>query len=156
MSRSPRARVILDAALVERLESLAGAAMVRFPEAAYPLVNKLTAARFVPASRLPADRVTIGSSVTYRDEQSGREKRVCLAFPEHADINRGLISVLTPIGVALLGLAPGDQCRWETRSGERRSLSVLDVSPARDASPEPAAAHDQGPAGTNGINGSSS
>lgn len=129
MSRSPRAaRVILDATLVERLESLAGAAMQRFPEAAYPLVNKLAGARLVPAARLPAERVTIGSSVTYRDEHTGREQQVTLAFPEHADISRGVVSVLTPVGVALLGLAPGDRIRWETRAGEERALSVLSVA----------------------------
>jgi len=131
MSRSPRpVRFILDAALVERLESLAGAAMDRFPETAYPLVNKLARARLVPARRLPADRVTIGSTLTYRDELTGREQQVTLAFPEQADISRGIVSVLTPVGVALLGLAPGDRIRWETRAGEMRALSVLAV--ARD------------------------
>ncbi len=128
MSRPPRAaRPTLDAALVERLESLASAAMERFPEAAYPLVTKLTRARLVAASKLPQDCVTVGSSVTYQDEQTGRAQQVTLVFPERADISRGLVSVLTPIGVALLGLRPGNRVRWETRAGEERALSVLTV-----------------------------
>jgi len=131
MSQSTRAaRPTLDAALVERLESLAGAAMERFPEAAYPLVTKLSRARLVAASKLPMDCVTVGSSVTYQDELTGRALQVTLVFPEQADISRGLVSVLTPIGVALLGLRPGNRVRWETRAGEERALSVLAV--ARD------------------------
>lgn len=131
MARSPRpARVALDAALVERFESLASAAMERFPEAAYPLVTKLSRARLVVASRLPEDCVTIGSSVCYQDELTGRTQQVTLVLPERADISRGLVSVLTPIGVALLGLRPGNRVRWETRAGEERALSVLTV--ARD------------------------
>lgn len=131
MSQSTRAaRPTLDAALVERLESLAGAAMERFPEAAYPLVTKLSRARLIAASKLPMDCVTVGSSVTYQDELTGRALQVTLVFPEQADISRGLVSVLTPIGVALLGLRPGNRVRWETRAGEERALSVLAV--ARD------------------------
>ncbi|HHX90437.1 MAG TPA: nucleoside diphosphate kinase regulator [Paracoccus sp.] len=131
MSGSLRAsRAIIDAELVERLESLAAAAMERFPEAAYPLVTKLSRARLVPASRLPSERATIGSTVRYRDEQSGREQVVTLAYPESADISKGIVSVLTPVGVALLGAAPGDACRWETRAGDERSASVLSVEPA--------------------------
>ena len=131
MSQSTRAaRPTLDAALVERLESLAGAAMERFPEAAYPLVTKLSRARLVATSKLPMDCVTVGSSVTYQDELTGRALQVTLVFPEQADISRGLVSVLTPIGVALLGLRPGNRVCWETRAGEERALSVLAV--ARD------------------------
>lgn len=125
-----RNRPIVDAALVERLESLAGAAMDRFPEAAEPLVTKLSRARLVEAGKLPEDCVTVGSSVTYQDEQSGREQQVTLVFPETADISRGLVSVLTPIGVALLGVRPGVRVRYETRAGDERALSVLKV--ARD------------------------
>lgn len=53
MSRSPRRkRAVIDATLIERLDSLAGAAVARLPEAAYPLVNKLSAAKLVPPARL--------------------------------------------------------------------------------------------------------
>ena len=130
MSRSlRRARAVIDATLVERLETLAGAAVARFPEAAYPLVNKLTSAKLVPPARLPVDVVTIGSELSYRDVLTGRDHRVTLAWPEQADISRGIVSVLTPIGVALLGLSAGDRCRWTTRAGEVRALTVLEVAP---------------------------
>lgn len=132
MARSlRRARAVLDATLIERLESLAGAALARLPEVAYPLVNKLTSAKLVPPARLPADVVTIGSRLSYRDELTGRSQQVTLAWPEHADISRGIVSILTPVGVALLGLSAGDRFRWTTRAGEERALTVLTVSAER-------------------------
>jgi len=130
MSISPRrARTVIDAALLERLESLAGAAIVRFPEVAYPLVDKLTAAKLVNRSRLPPDVVTIGSDVLYRHQHSARNLRVTLSWPEQADISLGRISILTPVGVALLGLAAGDRFQWTTRAGVQRGLTVLHVAP---------------------------
>ncbi len=138
MSRSlRRARAVIDATLVDRLDSLAGAALARLPETAYPLVNKLSAAKLVPPARLPGDVVTIGSEVEYRDDLTGRALRVRLVWPEHADISRGCVSVLTPVGVALLGLSAGDRFRWIMRGGEERALTVLEVAPE---SPSPAEA----------------
>lgn len=129
MSQYPHpVRVTLDAGLVECLESLANAAMERFPEAAHPLVTKLSRARMVAASRLPDDCVTIDSNVSYQDERTGRTQQVTLVLPEQADISRGLVSVLTPIRVALLGLRPSNRVRWKTRAGEERALSVLTVA----------------------------
>lgn len=130
MSKPPRrVRAVIDATLVERLESLASAAAARFPGTADALVNKLSTARLTKSARQPADVVTIGSEVAYRDELTGRALRVRLVWPEHADISRGSVSVLTPIGVALLGLSPGQGIRWTTRAGEDRALTVLEVAP---------------------------
>ncbi|MCC5986067.1 MAG: nucleoside diphosphate kinase regulator [Pararhodobacter sp.] len=137
MSRSlRRARAVIDANLVPRLEALAEAAVARFPEVSDPLVTKLASAKLVSAARLPADVITIGSDVTYRDEVIGRAQRVILAWPEHADISRGIVSILTPVGVALLGLSSGDRFRWTTRAGERRALTVLEVAPMSAEAPK--------------------
>ena len=121
---SSRTRIILDAALVNRLEALAGAAIRRTPEAAYPLVHKLTSAKFVSGSRLPGNVVTIGSTVTYTDWLAGRKECRCLAWPEDARLSRGKLSILTPIGVALLGLSSGDTTRWCSESGQEGLLTV--------------------------------
>ena len=138
MSRTPRrARAVIDTTLVERLESLAAAALARFPEAADPLLDKLAAARLVPPARLPDDVVTIGSEVTYRDERTGRPQRVRLAWPEAADIGRGSVSVLTPVGAALLGLCPGDRSSWTTRAGIELGLTVLEVVPGGETAAGP-------------------
>lgn len=126
MSRSPRRpRAVIDAGLVGRLESLADAASARLPEVAQPLLSKLAAAKVVSAKPMPADVVTVGTALTYRDDATGREQEVTLAWPEDADISRGAISVLTPIGVALLGLPVGGSVQWITRTGQKRGLTVL-------------------------------
>lgn len=131
------ARTIIDATLVERLESLADAIIERLPEVGHSLVGKLTSARLLPPLRLPANIVTIGSDVLYREDRAARDVRVTLTWPEEADISRGKVSVLTPVGAALLGLSAGDHARWTNRAGDERSLTVLDVGqPA--AAPEKA------------------
>ena len=121
---SSRTRIILDAALVTRLEALAGAAIRRAPEAAYPLVHKLTSAKFVSGSRLPGNVVTIGSTVTYTDWLADRKECRCLAWPEDARLSRGKLSILTPIGVALLGLSSGDTTRWCSEGGQEGLLTI--------------------------------
>ena len=133
MSRSPsRLRAIIDADHVGRLESLADAASARLPEVAEPLLSKLAAARVVSAKQMH-DVVTVGTTLTYRDDISGREQDVTLAWPEDADISRGAVSVLTPIGVALLGLPVGGSVNWMTRTGHQRALTILRVGGALSA-----------------------
>ena len=92
------------------------------------LLGEIGRARIVPAAKLPQNVVAIGRAVTYRDESNGQEKTVTPVFPEDADIARGRISILTPIGVALIGLAEGASLHWDTRDGERRVLTVLHVA----------------------------
>lgn len=114
---------------VERLEALVEGATARMPALADRLLTELARARVVPASRLPADVVGIGSQVTWRDETTGQEQTIVLVWPEQADIGAGRASVLTPIGVALLGLRAGARFQWETRGGQQRQLTILDVTP---------------------------
>ena len=71
--------------------------------------------------------IALGRTVIYRDESTGQEKTVVPVVPEEADIGRGMISVMTPIGIALIGLSEGASFHWETRDGERRLLTVLKV-----------------------------
>ena len=76
---------------------------------------------------MPKTVVGIGSSVTYKDEASGQERRVTLVYPDEADIARQRISVMTPIGVALLGLSEGAAFYWDTRNDQRLMLTVTQV-----------------------------
>lgn len=130
-----RPKVTIPEDTLGRLEALAEGAFQRTPDLAERLLEELGRARIVPARKLPANVVTIGRAVTYRDELSGEEKTVTPVYPEEADISRGRISVLTPIGVALIGLAEGATLPWQTRSGETRNLTVVKVagSPADGA-----------------------
>ena len=123
-----RPRVIIGADSLERLEALAEGAIQRNPDLADRLLGEIGRARIVPAAKLPQSVVAIGRAVTYRDESTGQEKTVTPVYPEDADIARGRISILTPIGVALIGLAEGASLHWDTRDGERRVLTVLQVA----------------------------
>ena len=127
-----RPKVVIDTESMNRLEALADGAFRRNPALADRLLDELGRARIVPPSKLPSDVVAIGRAVTYRDESTGQEKTIVPVFPEEADIGRGRISILTPIGVALIGLAEGASLHWDTRDGERRILTVLRVA-AHDA-----------------------
>ncbi len=130
MARSLRPHVIISEDQIARLERLAEGLVGRNPELADRLMTELARARIAGPARLPADVVTIGSTVTYRDETSGRDQTITLVWPEDADIAAGRASVLTPIGVALLGLRAGARFEWETRKGELRELTVLAVGPS--------------------------
>ena len=129
--RSPRApKIVVNADDLAHIEALAEGAMQRNPALADRLLDELGRARIVAPAKMPANVVSIGSTVTYRDESTGLEKTVTLVFPEDADITRQRVSVMTPIGVALLGLAEGAAFHWDTRDNQRRMLSVTKVEQA--------------------------
>jgi regulator of nucleoside diphosphate kinase len=109
-----------------RLTSLALAAPGRDLDAADVLLNELDRAAVVADEEFPADVVGIGSTVSYQTE-SGHVRTVTLCYPGAADIERAMVSVLTPIGASLLGLSPGQQINWTGRDGNSHRLSVLEV-----------------------------
>jgi regulator of nucleoside diphosphate kinase len=138
MSKPRRPQFTIAQETVTRLEALVEGASAKAPALAEGLLEELARARILPAARVPADVAAIGSRVTWRDEATGRVQTAQLVWPEAADIEAGRASVLTPIGVALLGLKVGASFPWETRSGETRTLTVLAV----DHAARPATARD--------------
>lgn len=135
MARKPRPQVTIASETLDRLERLAEGMLARDPDLAGVLLDELTRARILPAAKIAADVAGIGSTITWRDEATGRDQTVTLAWPEDADIAAGRASVLTPIGVALLGLSAGARFTWETRMGETRELTVLSVTQPHPAAP---------------------
>ena len=122
-----RPRIVINADDLDHIEALAEGAMVRNPAPADRLLEELGRARIVPAAKMPETVIGIGSTATYRDETTGQEKTVTLVYPEDADIAQQRVSVMTPIGVALLGLAKGAAFYWDTRNDQRRTLTVIGV-----------------------------
>jgi regulator of nucleoside diphosphate kinase len=94
--------------------------------AADDLFYKLERVRIVSDDKLPSDVVRMGSLVTYRPDH-GEPREVTLVYPVAADISRGTISVLTPVGTALLGLHEGQSTTWRARDGREHSLRVESV-----------------------------
>ena len=124
--------IVIDAQHLPHLEALAHGATARDPELADQLYAEIDRARVVAGARMPADVVGIGNRVRYRDETTGREQTVSLVWPEASDITAGRVSVVTPIGVALLGLKQGARFDWRRRDGELRTLCVVEVLPASE------------------------
>jgi regulator of nucleoside diphosphate kinase len=121
--------IVLDAAWSDELERLAATAMRgAAAELGDRLMQELARATVLPSGEMPDDVVNIGSEVSFRDEATGRVQRVTIVLPQDADIARQRVSVLTPIGAALIGLKTGASIGWETREGEPRRLTVLEVS----------------------------
>ena len=77
---------------------------------------------------MPEDAINIGSEVTYRDETTGRSCTIRLALPHEADVPAGRISLLTPVGTALIGRREGAVVDCEFPVGRIRQLSLLRVA----------------------------
>ena len=120
-------RIVLTADDDERLSQLVGAASNSSPDATSELAKELDRAHVLTRGRYPPDIVRMSSDVEYRDETTGRIQVVTLVYPYQADIAEGRVSVLTPIGTALIGLAVGKSISWRTRTGQMKRLTVLKV-----------------------------
>ena len=86
----------------------------------------------VPEADVPPDVVTMNSTVEIIDLESGEPETYTLVYPEQADVTQDRISVLAPIGRAILGRAAGDVVSVVTPSGERWiKIAVLKFQPER-------------------------
>jgi regulator of nucleoside diphosphate kinase len=90
------------------------------------LERELDRAEVVGADQVPPDVVTMNSTVRIRDLDSGEESVYTLVYPQDAEISANRISVLAPIGTAILGYRAGDVVQWEVPSGRRR-LKIEEV-----------------------------
>jgi regulator of nucleoside diphosphate kinase len=129
MTRGRRAMpaVTLSADDYERLSALARAARKRMPDLADELADEIGRARVLAKGKHPEHIVCMNSEVEFRDDTTGKVQRVTLVYPEKADISKRKVSVLTPVGTALIGLRTGHSITWETPNGEVRQLTVLSV-----------------------------
>ncbi|HTI95458.1 MAG TPA: nucleoside diphosphate kinase regulator [Rudaea sp.] len=84
------------------------------------LAAELRRAETMSAKDIPANVVTMNSRVVLHDLGSGEEKTYTLVFPRNANVDTGAISVLAPVGTAILGYAAGDEIEWRVPSGTRR------------------------------------
>lgn len=110
----------------QRLSALADTAAARNPDISEALLAELDRARIVGDEALPADTVRMGSTVTFASDV-GDTKTITLVFPGKADIAEGKVSILTPVGTALIGLSEGQSIAWTARDGRLHELSVLAV-----------------------------
>lgn len=95
--------------------------------AADALDEEISRANVVELKDLPTNTVTMNSLVTFSDVDSAEEKTVQLVYPQDADINQAKISVLSPVGSALIGLSIGGTIEWPVPQGKVRRLKVIAV-----------------------------
>lgn len=110
-----------------KLNSLALASLERLPDLADRLLEELERAKVVADDKLPEGIARMGSRITYRTND-GAEQTVTLVYPAEADISMGRVSVMTPIGTALIGLKAGQSITWRDRADKRHKLTVETVT----------------------------
>jgi regulator of nucleoside diphosphate kinase len=126
-------RIIVGEKEELRLSALATAAELTgcAESVAKALLAEMGRAHVLVDSDVPADVVRMYSLVEF--EIDGRnQRRVRLVYPAEADISRGKISILTPIGAALIGLTPGQAMMVEGPDGKMHQLRVLSVAQSLD------------------------
>jgi regulator of nucleoside diphosphate kinase len=88
------------------------------------LERELDRAIVVSSEAVPSDVATMNSLVRYTDGKDGVERIVTLVYPPHANAAEGKVSVLAPVGTALLGLSEGQSIEWDFPDGSRRRLKL--------------------------------
>ena len=124
--------IFIPAMDYDRLLAMAERTAKREPDVGNFLLHELDRAS-TKAPGPEEDIVRMQSHVRFRDESTGRIREVQLVYPERADSAAGRISILTPVGTALIGLSKGQSMKWNDRSGNRKCLTVLDVRNVSEA-----------------------
>ncbi|TPK16444.1 nucleoside diphosphate kinase regulator [Mesorhizobium sp. B2-5-7] len=119
----PNSHILISEADHDRLTGLARALLDRAPETAEELLSEMDRAVVTNAAAMPAGVVRMGSTVMVRGE-SGDTQHIMLVYPGEADIAENRISVLTPMGTALIGASVGQAVCWSGRGGRELSVTV--------------------------------
>lgn len=96
-------------------------------DAAEALGEELGRAKIVPAAEAPATLVTMNSRVVFENLSNGRQREVTLVYPHQANTATGCVSVLAPVGAALLGLSVGQEIEWPLPDGTRGRYRIVDI-----------------------------
>ncbi len=112
---------------LDRIEAL----LERLPAAEADKLQALRAeldrADVVEPADMPPHIVTMNSTVVFEDEADGEKLTLTLVYPTGAGAP-GTVSILAPVGSALLGLARGQQIDWPMPDGRKRRLKVLEIT----------------------------
>ena len=121
-------RIVLSSLDAERLENL----MDSLTDAVFPgkknLEEELVRADVVDPRDIPATVVTMNSTVRFRVEPLADEFLLTLVYPNDSDAANGKISILTPVGSALLGLSQGDQIEWPKPDGGLLNVRIEEIT----------------------------
>ena len=110
-----------------RLEAMLDTPVLRRHPAAIALLEELNRAEVRDPADMPDNVVTMLSRVECRDELTGETHRLTLVYPNEANVDLGRVSVLAPVGTALLGLTIGQSIDWTAPGGRKLRLRVRQV-----------------------------
>jgi regulator of nucleoside diphosphate kinase len=127
-SKLAKPRITLTQTDHKRLTLLAEENADRMASVTDALFVELDRARVVPDRKIAENTVRMGSGVRFSSDLE-EARQISLVFPGQADIDKGRISILTPIGAALIGLSAGQSMDWTTRDGRTQRLTVEAVDP---------------------------
>jgi regulator of nucleoside diphosphate kinase len=122
-----RRRIVVTEADLVRLTNLMRVQPKRNAGACEALESELARADVVLPSEVPPDVVTMNSRARFVDEDRDEEIEMTLVYPRDADVDRGRVSVLAPVGAALLGMSVGQSIEWPLPHGGTRRLRVSAV-----------------------------
>lgn len=120
-------RIVLTERDHTRLLALVRGAAPKNAREREALEAELDNAELVEATEIPPDVVTMNSRVRFVDQDSGEERELTLVYPADANAELGRISVLAPVGAALLGLSVGQTIDWPMPDRTTRRLRVVSV-----------------------------
>jgi regulator of nucleoside diphosphate kinase len=124
---SQRPNIILSATDAERLERL----LESLPDSAFPgkaeLEAELDRADILETKDMPPNVVTMNSTVRFKVASSSEEFCLTLVYPKDVDQSGGTISILAPVGSALLGLSEGDEIEWPKPGGGTLRVHIDEI-----------------------------
>jgi regulator of nucleoside diphosphate kinase len=123
-----RPKIIMSSRDVERLETL----LDSLPRGAFPgkddLEAELARADIVEPEDVPPDVITMNSTVRFHVESSAEQFTLTLVYPKDMDSSSGKISILAPVGSALIGLSVGDAIEWPGPGGRVVRVRIDEVT----------------------------
>jgi regulator of nucleoside diphosphate kinase len=120
-------KLVISAIDFDRLEALADSLPSAQSHIRDSLLGELARAEVVEPADLPATVVSMNSRVRFRMQSSGEEFDRMLVYPRDAAKADNAISILSPVGTALLGLSVGETIAWEIPGFDRVTLQILDI-----------------------------
>jgi len=121
-------KIVISSRDIERLETLLGSLVGQEFPGRDALEAELARAEIVEPQDVPPTVVTMNSTVRFRVESSSKEFHLTLVYPKDADASGGTISILAPVGSALLGLSVGDEIEWPAPGGGVLRVRIEEVT----------------------------
>lgn len=95
--------------------------------ATYELDEELSKAEILPDTALPETFVALYDTVIFKDLDSGRRRMVSIVMPWESNVSKSKISILSPIGIALIGEPLGTRVVWPLLNGASANLEIIDI-----------------------------